>query len=157
VDSPCWTFPSYWHSTAAHEIMHTLGGVQDDAAHSTGAGHCTDETDAMCYDDDKTGPVTMQSVCTGSEGLFDCNDDDYLNSAPAAGSYLATHWNPADSSFLDDVAAPPAPEVTISGPSSVRPGLAATLTATSPTAVSYTWSATPAAACPAPSPARRSW
>src|SRR6266540_883212 len=59
VDSACWTFPQSWHSTAAHEIMHTIGGVQDDAPHATGGGHCTDESDAMCYDDD-AGAVTMQ-------------------------------------------------------------------------------------------------
>jgi len=110
VDSSCWTFPANWHSTAAHEIMHTIGGVQDDAAHSTGGGHCTDETDSMCYDDDGTGPVTMQQGCTGGEGLFDCHNDDYLNTTPPVGSYLATHWNPAASSFLDTVAArPPLP------------------------------------------------
>jgi len=151
VDSGCWSFPQNWHSTAAHELMHTVGGVQYDAPHSTPAGHCRDENDAMCYDDDGSGPVTTQEACGGggSESLFDCRNDDYFNTAPARGSYLDTHWNPANSSFLDSVVQLPAPpKVTISGPSRVRPGLAARLTAASNTRVSYRWSATPSQCLP---------
>jgi len=105
VDSGCWATPKGWHSTAAHELMHTLGGVQEDAPHSTPAGHCRDEKDVMCYDDDGRGKVTVKTMCKGSsvEGLFDCKNDDYFNMVPRAGSYLATHWNPAKSSFLDKV------------------------------------------------------
>jgi hypothetical protein len=102
VDSPCWTFRAGWHSVPAHEVMHMLGGVQDDAPHSTGAGHCVDETDAMCYDDGGT-VGSLLNTCSGREGLFDCRNDDYFNVNPAAGSYLAKNWNPADSSFLDRV------------------------------------------------------
>jgi len=152
VDSACWTFPENWHSTAAHEIMHTLGGVQDDAPHGSDGGHCRDEDDAMCYDDDGSGPVTMTQTCptgAGDEGLFDCRNDDYFSISPVASSYLATHWNPARSSFLDGAAElPDPPPVTISGPSSVRPGLAATLTASSSASLSYRWSATPATCLP---------
>ena len=102
VDSPCWAFRTGWHSVAAHEVMHMLGGVQDNAPHATGAGHCIDETDAMCYDDG--GIVgSLLKKCSGREGLFDCRNDDYFNVNPQAGSYLAKHWNPADSSFLDRV------------------------------------------------------
>jgi hypothetical protein len=56
----------------------------------------------MCYDDDGSGPVVMQSVCTGRDGrLFDCNHDDYfLAGSPAAGTYLSTHWNTYNSRFL---------------------------------------------------------
>jgi hypothetical protein len=38
------------------------------------------------------GPVEDQQ--------FDCNEDDYSNPAPAAGSYLATHWNLASSGWV---------------------------------------------------------
>jgi hypothetical protein len=82
--------------------MHNLGGVQADAPHGTPNFHCWDENDEMCYDDDGTGPVVMQSVCPSRDGrLFDCNHDDYfLAGVPAAGSYLSTHWNTYNSRFL---------------------------------------------------------
>ena len=54
----------------------------------------------MCYVD---GPgVVVRRVCPDQahEGLLDCNHDDYFSLNPAAGSYLATHWNTAESSFL---------------------------------------------------------
>jgi hypothetical protein len=149
VDSPCWAFERGWHSVAAHEVMHMLGGIQDDAPHSTQAGHCHDETDVMCYDDGGTASG-MLDVCTGSEDLFDCRNDDYFHTNPAAGSYLARSWNPADSSFLDSVAGPAkAPVVSISGPASMRAGLSTTYTAKSTArAMTYRWAAEPAACLP---------
>lgn len=81
-----------------HEIGHTLGAVQDSAPHSSGAGHCTDEYDVMCYSDGGPGgPLTFP--CAPPE-RFDCGGDDYLDPTPAASSYLATHWNLYDSAFL---------------------------------------------------------
>ena len=97
VDSGCWGVPG--RSVEAHELMHTLGGVQTTATHSTPANHCYDGADLMCYDDG-TGVLT-QSVCDPSQGnLFDCRQDDYYSTAPAPGSYLATHWNAANSAWL---------------------------------------------------------
>lgn len=96
VDAGCWG-----GSVAAHELMHNIGGVQDTAPNSTGLGHCTDEYDRMCYPD---GPgVVMDFLCTPNtqDALFDCNGDDYFNTAPAAGSYLDLQWNTADSSYLN--------------------------------------------------------
>lgn len=96
ADAGCWGYAE------GHEIMHNLGGVQQDAPNATPGFHCRDENDDMCYDDDGTGPVVMQSVCPNRDGrLFDCGHDDYfLAGVPATGSYLSTHWNIYNSRFL---------------------------------------------------------
>ncbi|MBA2956061.1 hypothetical protein GON03_17105 [Nocardioides sp. MAH-18] len=97
IDTACWGRSD--HSTEAHELSHMLGSVQNDAPHSTTAGHCFDESDVMCYADG--GGRAMQQVCpVDQEVLFDCNDDDYYSTYPPAGSYLASHWNTANSRFL---------------------------------------------------------
>lgn len=94
IDARCWSGPSI-----AHEMMHNLGGVQMSAPHTTNNWHCTDEYDLMCYQD--SGTEVMQYLCDVSQaGLFDCNHDDYFNTNPAPGSYLATHWNTANNIFL---------------------------------------------------------
>lgn len=96
VDAGCWGYGE------GHELMHNIGGVQGDAPNSTPGFHCRDEPDEMCYDDDGSGSVVMQSVCTGRDGrLFDCNHNDYfLAGLPASGSWLSTHWNTYNSRFL---------------------------------------------------------
>lgn len=77
-----------------HELMHTMGAVQNSAPHTTGAAHCTDG-DIMCYNDG--GPTaTPQTTPCGSgatESRVDCGYDDYFHTNPAPGSYLSTHWN----------------------------------------------------------------
>lgn len=94
VAEPCWDWP-----LAAHELGHTLGAVQPSAPNATPGHHCTDEFDVMCYNDGTGGPV--REVCAQQEGSLDCGFDDYFNVDPPEGSYLDTHWNVANSSFLD--------------------------------------------------------
>jgi len=107
IDSACWGFGD---SVEAHELVHTLGAVQGDSPHHTLYGHCFDEYDRMCYDDGSG--IAMQEVCPPErDSLLDCGADDYFSTAPTPGSYLATHWNTADSRYLiasggDEGAAP---------------------------------------------------
>jgi len=103
TDAGCWS-----GDVPAHELMHNLGGVQLSAPHTSGGYHCTDEYDRMCYSDTPNFPV-MQILCpdVAHELRLDCNHDDYFNTAPAAGSYLATHWNAANSDWL--LTSPPTP------------------------------------------------
>jgi hypothetical protein len=148
VDAPCWSGSS---SAAAHELTHNLGGVLAGAPHVTAHGHCTDDRDLMCYDDDGAGPVTMRSVCASAqEQLLDCKHDDYFSTAPPAGSYLAQSWNTASSSFLDRVLVDlPAPTVTLAADvTGAETGDPVTFTATSDKAVAWAWSRSSAgAAC----------
>lgn len=109
VDTPCWGASE--HSVPAHELTHTLGAVLSFAPHASAAGHCTDESDLMCYQDG-SNVVMTQSCPTTHEKLLDCNGDDYFNVNPAPGSALASNWNSANSSFLYD---PPAPVIAGSG------------------------------------------
>jgi hypothetical protein len=122
VDPGCWG-----GLVEAHELMHTLGGVQRSAPHASvgvnGNGafgmHCTDEWDRMCYDDDLVDDGWNRSTIIGGDWdgttferrmtyecdfshdeRFDCGHDDYYHTSPPLGSYLATHWNTAKSSFL---------------------------------------------------------
>lgn len=100
IDARCWgLLELIGTSVEAHELVHTLGGVNPTAPHATPLGHCTDDGDLMCYED---GPLTKLSEVCPPEGdaLLDCNGDDYFHPRPAAGSYLATHWNVAGSPFL---------------------------------------------------------
>lgn len=100
IDRGCWGYAE------AHELMHNLGAVQTSAAHSTAGSHCRDDYDQMCYDDG-AGPPAIVCPNTADEVLFDCGNDDYFHTDPAPGSYLAAHWNTADSRWLWDPAGPP--------------------------------------------------
>jgi len=122
VDTPCWQYAEL------HEIFHNLGAVQRDAPHPSAAWHCTDEADVMCYDDDASGPVVMTVVCTPEqEALLDCGDNDYFNTNPATGNYLATHWNTANSSFLRDDDAPRPAQLSLTGTATITYGDQVTL------------------------------
>lgn len=100
TDAGCWNA-----AVAAHELAHTLGAVNNSAPHSSKAGHCTDGYDLMCYDGSgsastKSAPSKVACPDRGHEQRLDCRHDDYFNTNPGPGSYLATHWNVADSEFL---------------------------------------------------------
>ena len=92
----CWD----WNTsrTALHELFHNLGAVQTNAPNGNG-GHCIDGTlsgsDIMCY-----GSGSFDACDAAGPRIMDCGRDDYFNVTPVAGSYLATHWNPATSEYL---------------------------------------------------------
>jgi hypothetical protein len=85
---------------AAHELGHNLGAVNNSAPNSSNAGHCVDEYDVMCYRD--ADGTRLRTVCPdrAHDQRLDCEHDDYYHTDPSPGSYLATHWNVADSQFL---------------------------------------------------------
>jgi hypothetical protein len=87
-------------TSVLHEMAHTLGAVQATAPHATGAGHCTDEYDVLCYRDGGPNNAMTFSCGSATDSLFDCGADDYFSPSPLAGTYLATHWNVYNSVFL---------------------------------------------------------
>lgn len=107
----CWEVGQSKAAVQVHELLHTLGAVQLSAPHSDGGGHCTDTPSVMCmggsgvpYSEPRCGIQKVQ--------VLDCGNDDYWSPAPAQGSYLATHDNLADSSYVgpepqDQLAAAP--------------------------------------------------
>ncbi len=110
-----------------HELFHSMGAVQVSSPNHTPGHHCTDESDVMCYNDD--GRHHMRKVCPATvPELLDCNDNDYFNTGPKAGTYLATHWDTARNVF-QAAGAPskfqllPKPKVTLKSPGAVVAGL----------------------------------
>jgi hypothetical protein len=98
--------PQGWQPTVMlHEITHNLGGVQLSAPHATSNSHCIDGEDVMCYEDGSPEAANYRDdICSLEPGAiaqtYDCGHDDYFNPDPAAGSYLATHWNVYSSAFM---------------------------------------------------------
>lgn len=119
VDRRCW---GQANPVEAHELIHTLGGVQSAPGHTSDAppnatnnNHCFDESDRLCYADGGGGavvkadgtPTSIQYRCPAShEALLDCNNDDYFSTNPPPGNWLARYWNTASSAWL--ATAPPA-------------------------------------------------
>ena len=135
VDTSC------WQHAAAHELLHTLGAVQNSAPNSTGAGHCTDEVDVMCYRDKST---TVTRLVCDRAGQVDCNNNDYYHPNPRANSYLATRWNVARSRYLASDEAPPVPTVTtVNVPTSGYAGVSWPVSVSVPTSdATVVWSST---------------
>jgi hypothetical protein len=145
IDSGCWGLGSRGQSVEAHELMHSLGAVQPNAPHSTVNGHCTDDDDRMCYADGSPLLVLLDVCPSDQEALLDCRHDDYFNTAPAAGSYLATNWNGANNNFLSSTFSSPtlsvADALTNEGDSGTTPmNFAVTLTVASQSPVSVAFS-----------------
>ncbi|MGH3241344.1 MAG: hypothetical protein ACRDNL_13270, partial [Spirillospora sp.] len=90
VYQPCW-----FSEIPMHENGHTMGAVQYGTPNSTGSGgHCNEEEDVMCYSPDG-GDQNQGVPATRCAALvrFDCNFDDYFDTAPEPGEYLESHWN----------------------------------------------------------------
>ena len=90
-----------------HEVGHNLGAVQNSAPHSSGAYHCYETYDVMCYNDGGSyfrGGGALVNNCPSlsvvNMYVFDCGNDDYYNAEPGAATYLSDHWNVAESSWL---------------------------------------------------------
>ena len=101
---------------ALHELSHSLGAVHNSAPNSSLKGHCIDDHDIMCSADGSR-PMISPPPCQGvysppNKPAYDCNKNDYFNPAPAAGSYLATHWNLYNSVFMCPVQDCGAPDTT---------------------------------------------
>jgi hypothetical protein len=104
-----------------HEISHNMGAVSNGAPDASGALHCIDGLDIMCYDDGGTSGTYTTTACTLQR--FDCGGDTYFNPSPAPGTWLANQWNVAstnnlwlgardtgwDDGGVPDVTAPPTP------------------------------------------------
>jgi hypothetical protein len=132
VDSGCWG-----GGTAAHELMHNIGGVQLSAPNTSGGGHCVDEYDLMCYSDSPNYPtMVIRCSATSHNARFDCNHDDYYHTNPTPSTYLANKWNAANSRYLL-ITAPSTPTPTVTGtPPTNTPTFtpSPTVTGTPPTA-----------------------
>ncbi|MCW2972402.1 MAG: hypothetical protein JWN72_675, partial [Thermoleophilia bacterium] len=130
-----------------HELSHTMGAVQDEPPTSSGAGHCIDGVDVMCYDDQ--GPRGASFVATAcpdpappeedADEVYDCNGDTYFNPAPAPGSPLSlgTTWQlglAANETLSTDTSAAPEP-----------PAISAVRVGGRGTSLKLTWTATAAA------------
>ncbi|MFI5909019.1 ricin-type beta-trefoil lectin domain protein [Dactylosporangium sp. NPDC051541] len=147
-DSGCWAA-----SVAAHELGHNLGAVNNNAPNSSKHGHCVDENDLMCYED--ADGVVMQFKCgtkteRSHDVRLDCNHDDYYNTNPSPGSYLANNWNVANNQFLISGGAstpPPTPTPTTAAPTPTK-------TTASPTPTKTTSSPTPTPTTASPTPTK---
>lgn len=75
-----------------HENGHNLGAVANVAPASSGAGHCNDGLDVMCYPDG--GPTASYKSWVCSDRVhFDCRHDTYFHARPQPDTYLGLSWN----------------------------------------------------------------
>ncbi len=105
VDLGCWDAPA-----TVRAIFRMLGAVQHSAPAYTASGHCAEGYDLVCQSETPGsraaviggGPAGGSCADPAMVDRLDCAGDEYYNPKPAAGSYLASHWNTANSSFLYD-------------------------------------------------------
>lgn len=93
----CWGRGGTGALVETHELFHVLGSVLQSAPNEDGTAHCIDGPDIMCRQRSKN---VLNADCLGPVEVLDCGKDDYFNPRPVAGSYLSSHWNTANSSFL---------------------------------------------------------
>ncbi|MGX6601121.1 RICIN domain-containing protein [Micromonosporaceae bacterium Da 78-11] len=134
VDAGCWS-----SVMAARELTESLGAALIDSPNSSGAGGCLDDYDLLCGPD-RSGKAVREVCPKKHENRLDCNHDDYFDTSPEPGGYLAKNWNIAQSEFLlrsdggDDipdagVAGPPAATTPPTGAATPKP----TVTTAAPT------------------------
>jgi hypothetical protein len=90
--------------TVLHEIGHLMGAVQLSAPNSSGAYHCNDGIDVMCYFDGPYSRYNERACATGTSNVlgdlfntalgmpFDCGYDDFFRTV-SGNAYLDSHWN----------------------------------------------------------------
>ena len=90
VYRPCWG-----NQTPMHESAHLMGAIQYGAPNSTGTGgHCNEALDVLCYSPDGGDRNQGGLLVRCADRIeFDCNFDDYFDTAPEPGEYLDSHWN----------------------------------------------------------------
>ena len=131
------TYQPCWDSTAVmHEIAHNQGAVQPGGPNSTGTGgHCNQMLDVVCVAPDGGDRNQVPTLACAAEVRFDCGFDDYFDSAPEPGEYLATHWNIGSPLNRFVAFGGPAPDAASeTPPSCARPACATALRLGSPVA-----------------------
>ena len=77
-----------------HEALHTMGAVQNSAPFASGAYHCNDGIDVMCYPDG--GPSSNYFEANCQYNTVDCGYDTYFDTNTEPGEYLRNAWNVGD-------------------------------------------------------------
>ena len=92
----------YARYVAVHEMLHSLGAVQEEAPHGGPGNHCRQGHDIMCYDDNTFSSPFTDSQCAEQTDIdvLDCGHDDYWNPDPPKTGWLSGVHNVYLSAFL---------------------------------------------------------